>query len=196
VTSACLRETVPAEVQILLVGIGGQGIQLIGKTLALAATTEGKHAMLAADYGGEMRGGPSNASVVIGAAPLRSLPILPSAGAAIVANHKFTGPVPERLRQGGLLLVNSSIVDGNAGRGTHRVVEVPATALAAELKAPQSAGFVLLGAFNRLTGLVADEQLVAAMTSLLPPYRAQHAATNAEALAVGAAAVAEQEVLS
>lgn len=181
---------------MLLVGIGGQGIQLIGKTLALAATNAGKHAMLAADYGGEMRGGPSNASVVIGDEPLRSLPILPSAGAAIVANHKFTGPVPERLRPGGLLLVNSSIVDGAAGRATHRVVEVPATAMAAELGAPQAGGFVLLGAFNRLTGLVTHHELVAAMTSLLPPYRAQHAAKNAEALAAGAAAVAEQEVLS
>lgn len=188
-TSACL-----GEVQLLLIGIGGQGIQLIGKTLALAATDEGRHAMLAADYGGEMRGGPSNASVVIGDEPLRSLPILPSAGAAIVANHKFTGPVPERLRPGGLLLVNSSIVDGAAGRATHHVVEVPATALAAELGAPQAGGFVLLGAFNRLTGLVTHDGLVAAMTSLLPPYRAQHAAKNAEALAAGAAAVAEQVV--
>jgi 2-oxoglutarate ferredoxin oxidoreductase subunit gamma len=184
------------EVQVLLIGIGGQGIQLIGKTLALAATNEGRHAMLAADYGGEMRGGPSNASVVIGAEPLRSLPILPSAGAAIVANHRFTGPVPERLRPGGLLLVNSSIVDGSAGRATHRVVEVPATAMAAELGAPQAGGFVLLGAFNRLTGLVTHDGLVAAMTSLLPPYRAQHAGKNAEALAAGAAAVAEQAVAS
>jgi 2-oxoglutarate ferredoxin oxidoreductase subunit gamma len=188
------------EVQVLLVGIGGQGIQLIGKTLALAATNAGKHAMLAADYGGEMRGGPSNASVVIGSEhggePLRSLPILPSAGAAIVASHKFAGPVPERLRPGGLLLVNSSIVDGAAGRTTHRVVEVPATAMAAELGAPQAGGFVLLGGFNRLTGLVSHDGLVAAMTSLLPPYRAQHAAKNAEALAAGAAAVAEPAVVS
>jgi 2-oxoglutarate ferredoxin oxidoreductase subunit gamma len=194
-TSACL-----GEVQVLLVGIGGQGIQLIGKTLALAATNTGKQAMLAADYGGEMRGGPSNASVVIGSdhggEPLRSLPILPSAGAAIVANAKFTGPVPERLRPGGLLLVNSSIVDGAAGRATHRVVEVPATAMAAELGAPQSGGFVLLGAFNRLTNLVAHDDLVAAMRSLLPPYRAQHATANTEALAAGAAAVAESEVAS
>ncbi|MGY1814043.1 2-oxoacid:acceptor oxidoreductase family protein [Blastococcus sp. SYSU D00820] len=182
-------EPAPAEFGVLLAGIGGQGIQLIGKTLALAATAEGKHAMLAADYGGEMRGGPSNAAVVIGAAPLRALPILPSAEAAIVANHKFSGVVPERLAPGGLLLLNSSIVDPAQAGPAWRVVAVPATTMAAELGAPQSGGFVLLGAFNRLTGLVAEESLVAAMTSLLPPYRREHAAKNAEALAAGAAAV-------
>lgn len=196
-TSTCLGEMEPddggePEYGVLLAGIGGQGIQLIGKTLASAATAEGKHAMLAADYGGEMRGGPSNASVVIGATPLRSLPVLPSAGAAIVANHKFSGVVPPRLRAGGLLLLNSSVVDP-AGAGTdHTVVGVPATAMATELGASQASGFVLLGAFNRLTGWVRHEQLVAAMTSLLPPYRRQHAAKNTEALAAGAAGVTDR----
>jgi 2-oxoglutarate ferredoxin oxidoreductase subunit gamma len=177
------------ETAVLLVGIGGQGIQLIGKTLALAATAEGRHAMLAADYGGEMRGGPSNASVVLGSAPLRALPILPSADAAIVAHAKFGGVVPERLRAGGLLVLNASVVDPAQAGPDHRVVAVPATAVATELGAPQAGGFVLLGAFNRITGLVSEESLVAAMTSLLPAYRRQHAAANAEALRAGAAAV-------
>jgi 2-oxoglutarate ferredoxin oxidoreductase subunit gamma len=180
----------PDELAILITGIGGQGVQLIGKTLALAATAEGKHAMLAADYGGEMRGGPSNASVVVGSAPLRSLPVLPAADAAIVANHKFSGVVPDRLRPGSLLLLNSSIVDPARAGTDHRVVAVAATATAAAMGAPQSGGFVLLGAFNALTGLVAEHSLVEAMTSLLPPYRRQHAAANAEALRAGAEAVA------
>ncbi|MDA3625545.1 2-oxoacid:acceptor oxidoreductase family protein [Saccharopolyspora sp. WRP15-2] len=179
------------EFEVLLMGIGGQGIQLIGKTLALAATREGRHAMLAAEYGGEMRGGPSQSTVVIGDAPLRALPILPSAASAIVANHKFSGAVPERLRPGGLLLLNSSIVDPETAGDQHRVVPVAATALAVELGAPQAAGFVLLGAFNNVTGLVSQEALVAAMTELLPPYRREHAGSNATALAAGAEAVSE-----
>jgi 2-oxoglutarate ferredoxin oxidoreductase subunit gamma len=178
------------EFALLIVGIGGQGVQLIGKTLAQAATAEGRYAMLAADYGGEMRGGPSNVSVVIGSAPLRSLPILPAADAAIVANHKFTGPVPPRLRPGGLLLLNSSIVDPATAGEAHRLVAVPATRIAADLGAPQAGGFVLLGAFNAVTGLVGRDSLVEAMTALLPPYRRSHAAANAEALDAGAAAVA------
>jgi 2-oxoglutarate ferredoxin oxidoreductase subunit gamma len=176
------------EQEVLIVGIGGQGIQLVGKTLALAATLAGKHAMLAADYGGEMRGGPSQSTAVVGDRPLGALPILSDAGAAIVMHDKFTGPVPARLRPGGLLLVNSSIVEPAEAGDAHRVAALPATDRARDLGAPQAAGLIMLGAFCRITGVVEHEQLVSAMTSLLPAYRRQQAAANATALAAGAAA--------
>jgi 2-oxoglutarate ferredoxin oxidoreductase subunit gamma len=175
-----------SELELLIVGIGGQGIQLIGKTLAQAATLAGRHAMLAADYGGEMRGGPSQTTVVVGDQPLRSLPILPSAGAAIVMHDKFGGPIPERLRAGGLLAVNSSIVDPVAAGANYRLLALPATTMARELGAPQTAAFILLGAFNAVARIVEPEQLVDAMRSLLPPYRREQADVNASAIALGA----------
>jgi len=180
------------EHEVLIVGIGGQGIQLVGKTLAQAATDSGLYAMLAADYGGEMRGGPSQSTVVVGDGPLRALPILPEAGAAIVMHDKFTGPVPERVRPDGLVVLNSSIVDPAAVGDAHRVVALPVTEMARELGAPQAAGLIILGAFVAVTGVVDHDRLVSAMTSLLPPYRKQHAEANARALAAGAAAVAER----
>jgi len=39
-------------------------VQLCAKTLAMAATAEGRQALLSAHYGGEMRGGQTEASVV------------------------------------------------------------------------------------------------------------------------------------
>lgn len=184
-----------SEYGLLIVGIGGQGIQLIGKTLAQAATAAGQHAMLAAEYGGEMRGGPSQTTVVIGDQPLRSLPILPSAGAAIVMHDKFGGPIPERLRAGGLLAINSSIVDAGAAGADYRVLALPATTMARELGAPQTAGFILLGAFNAVARIVELERLVDAMRSLLPPYRQEHAEVNASAIALGAAAAQDLDLM-
>jgi 2-oxoglutarate ferredoxin oxidoreductase subunit gamma len=183
------------EQEVLIVGIGGQGIQLVGKTLAQAATEAGLHAMLAAEYGGEMRGGPSQSTVVVGDAPLRALPILPAAGAAIVMHDKFTGPVPERVRADGLVVLNSSIVDPDAVGGEHRVVALPVTEMARELGAAQAAGLIMLGAFAAVTGIVDHDRLVAAMTALLPPYRKQHAESNARALAAGTEAVAGRGAL-
>ena len=180
---------------MLIVGIGGQGVQLVGKVLAQAATDAGLHAMLAAEYGGEMRGGPSQSTVVVGDAPLRALPILPEAGAAIVMHDKFGGPVPERVRPDGLVALNSSIVDPDAVPDSHRVLALPVTDLARELEAPQAAGLILLGAFAAVTGVVDHDRLVAAMTGLLPPYRRGHADSNARALAAGAAAGAERREL-
>jgi len=173
------------EHQVIVSGIGGQGIQLLCKSLALAATRQGRYAMLAADYGGEMRGGPSQASVVIGDQPLRSLPILPSAGAAILMHHRFRAFAVERLRPAGLLVLNSSIVHQDAVSHPGRVISVPVAALAQELGAIQAAGFVMLGAYTQITGIVSAGAVELAMRELLPPYRRQHAETNARAIELG-----------
>jgi 2-oxoglutarate ferredoxin oxidoreductase subunit gamma len=174
------------ERELIVTGLGGQGIQLLAKTLALAATREGRHAMLSADYGGEMRGGPSKASVVIGDAPLRALPVLPSAWSAIVAHHRFAEGALERVRPGGPVIANVPLVDPAALRADLVVHPVDGAAAAKAAGAPQAVGFVLLGAYVAITGLVHQESLVAAMEELLPPYRRQHAPANARALAAGA----------
>jgi 2-oxoglutarate ferredoxin oxidoreductase subunit gamma len=173
------------ERELIVTGIGGQGIQLLAKTLALAATREGRYAMLSADYGGEMRGGPSKASVVIGDAPLRALPVLASAGSAILAHHRFSEPVLARLRPGALVLANEKLVDPAQLRPDWEIHTVDAAAIA-----KQAIGFVLLGAYNALTGLVTIDSLIAAMEELLPPYRKQFAPANADALRKGAEALA------
>lgn len=188
------------ERELIVSGIGGQGIQLLAKTLALAATREGRYAMLAADYGGEMRGGPSKASVVIGDEPLRALPVLPSAWSAILAHHRYlTGPahgsahptesIVDRIRPGGPVVVNDKLVDAGALRADLVVHAVDAGAIATQVAAAQAVGFVLLGAYNAVTAMVSPDALVAAMEELLPPYRRQHAPANARAIEAGAAAV-------
>ena len=62
------RETrwvdVDARRDVILTGIGGQGIQLCAKVLALAAAADDHHVMLSSYFGGEMRGGRTEATVV------------------------------------------------------------------------------------------------------------------------------------
>jgi 2-oxoglutarate ferredoxin oxidoreductase subunit gamma len=178
------------ERELIVTGVGGQGIQLLAKTLALAATREGRYAMLAADYGGEMRGGPSKASVVVGDAPLHALPILPSAGSAIFAHHRFAEGVQERLRPGAVVVANTPLVDPDGFRADLRVFAVDATATAKAVQAPQAAGFVLLGAYTALTRMVDPAALTDAMRELLPVYRQQHAPANARAIEAGLEAAA------
>ena len=47
------------EREVIITGIGGQGIQLMAKVLAQAANRAGKQVMLFGIYGGMMRGGSS-----------------------------------------------------------------------------------------------------------------------------------------
>ena len=53
------------ERELLVTGIGGQGVQLAAQVLARGATREGKHVMLFGVYAGAMRGMNTDATVVI-----------------------------------------------------------------------------------------------------------------------------------
>jgi 2-oxoglutarate ferredoxin oxidoreductase subunit gamma len=181
---------IDVQTEVIMTGIGGQGIQLCAKVLAVAATNEGRHAMLSAHYGGEMRGGQTEASVVVGDIPLRSLPILPSTWSAFVMHPHYWPPVQERLRPGGVAVVNSSIMGDSRDLGDIHVFPVAADDIAASVSAPMGAGFVLLGAYCTITGLVGLTSLVDAMTQLVPPYRTQHIAANRASLEAGAGAAA------
>ena len=57
------------ECEIMLSGIGGQGVQLGARVLAGAAAREDRHVMLLGTYGGTMRGGPTDSTLVVGDAP-------------------------------------------------------------------------------------------------------------------------------
>jgi 2-oxoglutarate ferredoxin oxidoreductase subunit gamma len=174
--------------EVVLTGIGGQGVQLAAKTLAMAATAEGRQVMMSSHYGGEMRGGQTEASVVVADGRLRPVPILESTWSAYVMHPRYWPGVAERLRPGGVAVFNSSVGDIE-GDGFRRV-GVDAGEIASGLGSHMAAGFVLLGAYAAVTGMAALESLVAAMKELVPPYRTQHLVLNESALRAGHDAVA------
>lgn len=174
------------ELDLFVSGIGGQGVQLIGKTIALAALREDRHVMLSGEFGGHMRGGSSVVTVVIGPDPVRALPNLPSAGTAIAMSHSFWEKVGPRLRPGSLILAEETIADALPDTEGHILVRVPALALGTRAGNRLSASMAMMGAFSELTGAIGLQSLEEAMTEQLPPYRKQHAGTNASAIALGA----------
>jgi 2-oxoglutarate ferredoxin oxidoreductase subunit gamma len=176
------------QVEVLLTGIGGQGVQLAAKTLAMAATASGRQVMMSSHYGGEMRGGQTEASVVVADERIRSVPILESVWSAYVMHARYWPGVAARLRSGGVVVANSTVVD-DLHAGEWQVFAVPAGDLAVDAGGVMSAGFVLLGAYAGVTGVVDVDSLVAAMRQLIPPYRAQHLTVNEAALRAGFAAV-------
>jgi 2-oxoglutarate ferredoxin oxidoreductase subunit gamma len=177
------------ERSVLFTGVGGQGVQICSKVLATAANDEDRYCMLIARYGGGMRGGMTNAEVTVGDAPLRALPFAPSAWAAFVMSAAYWETISDRLQRDAIVVVNSSLV--TLAPPDARLFEVPANEIAASLGNPLSAGFVLLGAFAALTGLVTVDGAVAAMRQLVPAYRTEHLQANEAALRAGAVAVPE-----
>ena len=135
------------ERELLITGIGGQGVQLAAQVLARAATLEGRDVMYLGLYGGMMRGGNTDSTVV--SATRRSLapPVVSHAWSAIAMHDEFWAPVEPKLRPGGLVLVNDATFttrDRGADVTVHRV---PATDVATELGNPLGGSMVMLGAY-------------------------------------------------
>jgi Pyruvate/2-oxoacid:ferredoxin oxidoreductase gamma subunit len=178
------------EHEIIFTGIGGQGIQLMAKVLAQAAAEEGRHAMLFGLYGGAMRGSPSESTLVIGDEPIQAPPIVPHCWSLVAMHPRSLPALLPKLRPGGTLFANATLVDTPSPEGVARV-EIPATRLAEQAGNLMGAGMIMLGGFVAHTRAIALASVIAAMRASLPPHRSRMADTNAALLERGAAWIAE-----
>ena len=143
---------------VIMAGFGGQGILLIGKMLAYAGMHEGKEVSWLPSYGPEMRGGTCNCTVVISDRPVGS-PVIQSPRAVVAMNKPSLDKFESHVRPGGLLLINSSLIDRSSERDDVTVLEVPANEIANELGNPRGANMVALGAYIGATGAVELEEV-------------------------------------
>jgi len=177
--------TANSEREVVFTGIGGQGIQLMAKVLAEAATRAGKHVMLFGVYQGMMRGGPSESTVVIGEGEIQAPPIIPHCWAIVAMHPQGLDELMRKLRPGGLLFVNETLVP-TAARDDVRRLGLPATRVAEQAGNIAGASMVALGGFVAATGVVDFDALVNAMRESLPPHRRQRAEENVRFLTLGA----------
>lgn len=175
--------------EILLTGIGGQGVQLAAKTLALAGMLGGREVMQLSMFSGTMRGGSSECTVVVADGPVEAPPVVPRAWAAIAMHPSALELLCEKLRDGGAVLFNQTLLPAPTGRPDCGWYGVDAGAIAAKRGNPQGQSLVALGAFCALTGVVPLESLEEALAQSLPSYRRDNLARNVECIAAGAEAV-------
>lgn len=173
----------------MLTGIGGQGIQFACQVLARALMLEGRHVLSLGTYGGTMRGGNTDATLVFADAPVSSPPIIAEGWSAIAMHHRFWAPTREKLRANGVLLINEGAFDDRPGAEPFRRYAIPATAMAAARGLEMGASLIMIAAYARLTGLLAREALEQAVEDSLPPYRRKHLAGNIALIASGFDAV-------
>jgi 2-oxoacid:acceptor oxidoreductase gamma subunit (pyruvate/2-ketoisovalerate family) len=173
------------ERELVLTGIGGQGVQLAAQVLARAAIAEGRSAQMFGSYGGMMRGGNTEATLVIAEGDIGAPPTVAETWSAIFMHHDFSEPTRAKLRSGSLVLVNTTVFEGSFDAADYQVLEVPATDLAVDLGNIMTASMIMLGAYAAATGIVALDSLDAAVTASLPSYRSQHVERNVAAIRAG-----------
>jgi 2-oxoglutarate ferredoxin oxidoreductase subunit gamma len=168
-----------------MAGFGGQGIMLIGNLFAYAAMEEGKQVTYMPTYGVEMRGGTANCTVVVSDEEIGS-PIIHKPTAVIAMNRPSLDKYESLVKPGGVLVINTSMVDRKATRKDIKVIEVNANAEAEKLGDQKMANMVMLGALLAALPFLPVEAIEKALKAHLPERHHKLLPKNYEALELGA----------
>jgi 2-oxoglutarate ferredoxin oxidoreductase subunit gamma len=166
--------------RIVLAGFGGQGILFLGKVLAEVGMRRGLNVSWIPSYGPEMRGGTANCTVVISEKPIAS-PLVTVPDTVIAMNRPSVMKFSVRIKAGGMLMYNSSLIERQEFRDDIRLVEIPASEIADELGNPRVANLVMAGAYCHFSKMLPQDAAVSMLPDLLPSKRKELNQINIEA---------------
>jgi 2-oxoglutarate ferredoxin oxidoreductase subunit gamma len=155
--------------EILVGGVGGQGVILAGILLGSAATLyDGKKAVQTQAYSSEQRGGMARAEVILSDEPVtdpqvRRPDILIALAQDAVNRHL------KKIRPGGLMVMDSDLVQ-EVEKGDFEVLSIPATTIAdKEMGSVVVANLILLGGLLKKTDILSVGAMEKAIEANVPP---------------------------
>ena len=172
--------------EFIFAGFGGQGMLLIGKFLAMACMLDGKHVSWLPSYGPEMRGGTANCSVIVSDDPVAS-PIVHEADVVVAMNAPSLDKFEPVVKPGGLLVINSSIIDRKSVRDDIKVVYCDANNIAEQVGNPKGANVAILGAVLGSMDIVPEDKMAEAIKIELGERKLKFLPGNMKALEAGMA---------
>jgi 2-oxoglutarate ferredoxin oxidoreductase subunit gamma len=176
------------ERSIVFAGFGGQGILFAGHVLAEAANMADLEVLWIPSYGPEMRGGTASCTVIVSAEPIGS-PVVDRADAAVVMNPPSLARFAPTVREGGLLVINGSLIDALSGRTDLIELRLPCTELARRSGDDRLVSVVGLGALVERLPLVDPALIEAAIHLVVGTKRPQVEAADVAAFRAGREAV-------
>lgn len=141
------------QTEVMFTGFGGQGIMLIGQMLAYAGMNEGKNVVWLPSYGPEMRGGTAYCTVVVADRAIGS-PVIDRPSTIAVLNRPSLDKFHTKVKPGGILIINTSLIDVTTDRTDLRVLDVPANQIALQAGTAKAANMAVLGAYLGATKVV------------------------------------------
>lgn len=172
------------EHNVIIAGFGGQGVMLIGELLAHAGMDEGKEVTWLPSYGPEQRGGTANCAVVIADEPIAS-PLLPEPQAVIIFNRQSFDKFEPLVEKGGVLIVDSTLIDRKSTRTDIDIVYIPASDIALQLGSGKFTNMVLLGAYMGKCNPIRLESIHDALPIFLTGKKSEMIEVNKRALKAG-----------
>ena len=152
--------------QIIISGFGGQGILSMGRILATSGLHEGHNVSWLPSYGPEMRGGTANCHVIISDEEVGS-PIISSPSALIVMNQPSLEKFEDAVEEGGIIIIDSSLIPVLPKRKDVKAFAIPATEKAYEMGNTTFAGVILVGKFIAETKIISPSSFENALRLIL-----------------------------
>ena len=181
------------QTEIVIAGFGGQGVLFAGQVLAYAAMDDGKEVTWIPSYGPEMRGGTANCTVVIAEEEIGS-PIVRNPQAVIAMNQPSTEKYVPLVRENGLLIVNSSLVEQIVERSDMQILYVPANEIAESIGDKRMATIVMVGALLTTIPVLTIESIESTLQEHLPDRHKKLLPLNYQALRTGADFVRKEQI--
>ena len=172
----------------IIAGFGGQGVMLTGNLLALAGMHAGLKVTYLPVYGPEMRGGTANCTVVFSSEDIGS-PIIRRPLSTIIMNQPSLEKFQPALKDNGLQVINSSLVDPKLALSRVRTVPVAANDIADSLGNQKMANMVAIGAYIKASQVLPLDVVIASLPFAIASRYHHLIAKNAEAIKAGYEAV-------
>ncbi len=132
---------------VRIAGFGGQGVLLAGTTLGYLGMETGLNTTWLPSYGPEMRGGTANCHIVLSNKEVGS-PLVEKASTLIAMNQPSLNEFGVTVKPGGLIVINSSTVEGKyTERDDVTCLYIPMNEIAESLGVMQAANMAALTAY-------------------------------------------------
>ena len=145
--------------ELLVIGIGAMGIVTLDDIVARTALRQYKHIAWFPCYAAMMRGGESECCVIFSPEEISS-PLIYRSEVVMVMGVQRTEVFEDRVRPGGLILLEASGVKQKLTRDDIRIEYIPALEVATRLGAIQNANLVMLGAYIEITKTLPSESVL------------------------------------
>ncbi len=170
--------------RITVAGFGGQGVMLLGQTLAHAGNEVGLNTLWFPSYGPETRGGTANCGVTISSNPINS-PVYSKASTLIMLNEPSLDKFIDKVDEGGEIIYNSSLVTKEVKADNIRLYPIKANELAMEIGNIRVANMIMLGAYLALNEEIPLSQIINSLEVIFGEGRKHLMEINIKALKKG-----------
>ena len=177
------------EKNFIIAGFGGQGVLLAGTILANAFMLDDKNVTWYPCYGAEMRGGTVNCEIVVSDTEVSSVH-KQNTDYALVLNQQSFDRFIERVKSGGTIVANSTLIEETRPRADINYIFAPMTKIANDLGTSKVTNVVSLGVLSSVCDIISNNALIAAIEKVLGEKKKDLIPLNMKALKAGSESIA------